>query len=151
MHGNKTKSRQGRKNLSLKTVLVKAKEMSTWRYLISKAWLTLRHPAIRMSRCSFHSVGKGWLINLSLPVNRIVPHYTKDDALLAHERLAAVAARLSWMLGPDDAIQFVSGEDVTPRQFYKQIVTRDGKEIKVSERWTIHEVSSIRASDPPRW
>jgi len=123
--------------------------MSTWRYLLSKAWLTLRHPAIRMTRCSFHSVGKGWLVNLSLPVNKIVPNYTQEDALLAHERLAAVAVRLSWMLGPEDTIQFVSGEDVTPRQFYKQLVTRAGNEIKVSERWTIHEVPSFKAKGPP--
>ena len=87
-----------------------------------------------MSRCSFHSIGKGWLVNLSLPMNRIASNHTKEDALVSHARLEAVAVRLAWMLGPDDAIQFVSGEDVTPRQFYKQWLTRDGRGVKVSER-----------------
>ena len=81
--------------------------MRTWRYILSKFWLTVRHRQIKMSRCSFHSVGKGWLVNLSLPINRIVPNYTKEDATFFHERLQAIAVRLAWMLGPDDAIQFV--------------------------------------------
>jgi len=113
--------------------------MSSWRYIASKIWLAVRHPKIRMSRCSFHSVGKGWLVNLSLPVNRIVANYTREDAVMFHTRLEAVAVRLAWMLGPDDAIQFVSGEDATPRQFYKQWLTRHGGGVKVSERQTIHE------------
>ena len=115
--------------------------MSIWRYIVSKVWLAVRHPRIRMSRCSFHSTGKGWLVNLSLPVNRIVASYTREDAVMFHTRLEAVAVRLAWMLGPDDAIQFVSGEDATPRQFYKQLLTRDGGGVKVSERQTIHEAS----------
>ena len=115
--------------------------MSIWRYIVSYGWLAVRHPKIRMSRCSFHSVGKGWLVNLSLPVNRIVANYTREDADMFHTRLEAVAVRLAWMLGPDDAIQFVSGEDVTPRQFYKQWLTREGRGVKVSERQTIHEAN----------
>ena len=78
-------------------------------------------------------------MNLSLPVNRIVANYTREDAVMFHTRLEAVAVRLAWMLGPDDAIQFVSGEDATPRQFYKQWLTRHGGGVKVSERQTIHE------------
>ncbi len=113
--------------------------MSTWRYLVSKVWLAVRHPRIRMSRCSFHSTGQGWLVNLSLPVNKIIPNYTPADALLFHQRLEAVAVRLAWMLGPGDTIQFVSGEEATPRQFYKQQLTKDASGIKISERRTIHE------------
>ena len=56
-----------------------------------------------------------------------------------HTRLEAIAVRMAWMLGPHDSIQFVSGEDVTPRQFYKQTLTRDDGGVKVSERQTIHE------------
>jgi len=93
-----------------------------------------------MSRCSFHSTGKGWLVNLSLPINKIVPDYTKDDAVVFHERLKAIAVRLAWMLEPDDAIQFVSGEDATPRQFYKQWLKKNGSSIEVSERQTIHDI-----------
>ena len=78
-------------------------------------------------------------MNLSLPVNRIVANYTREDAVRFHARLEAVALRLAWMLGPDDAIQFVSGEDATPRQFYKQWLKKDGAGVKVSERQTIHE------------
>jgi hypothetical protein len=78
-------------------------------------------------------------VNLSFPVNRNVPNYTKEDALISHARLEVVAVRLAWMLGPDDTIQFVTGEDATPRQFYKQWLTRTGRGIKVSERQTIHE------------
>ena len=91
-----------------------------------------------MTRCSFHSTGHGWLVNLSLPINRIIPKYTKEDVLMFHQRLEAVAVRLAWMLGPEDAIQFVTGEDVTPRQFFKQELTRNGSGIRVSERQTIH-------------
>jgi len=76
-------------------------------------------------------------VNLSLPVNRIAARYTREDAVMFHTRLEAVAVRLAWMLGPDDAIQFVSGEDATPRQFYKQWLTRDGGRVKISERQTI--------------
>src|SRR5437764_9000255 len=112
--------------------------MSTSRYIVSKIWLVVRHPKIRMSRCSFHSTGKGWLVNLSLPTNRINASYTKEDAIMFHERLGAVAVRLAWMLDPDDAIQFVSGEDANPRQFYKQWLKKDGTGIKVSEKQTIH-------------
>jgi len=119
--------------------------MSTWRYILSKFWLMVRHREIRMSRCSFHSVGKGWLVNLSLPINRVAPNYTKEDAFLFHERLQAIAMRLAWMLGPDDAIQFVSGEDTTPRQFYKQWLKKNGRQIEMSERRTIHEAQQ-RAS-----
>lgn len=113
--------------------------MSTWRYIVSKVWLAVRHPRIRMSRCSFQSTGKGWLVNLSLPANRIVANCTREDAVMIHTRLETVAVRLAWMLGPDDAIQFVSGEDATPRQFYKQWLTRVGGRTKVSERQTIHD------------
>jgi hypothetical protein len=113
--------------------------MSTWRYIASKVWLAVRHPKIHMSRSSFHSVGKGWLVNLSLPVNRIAATYTREDAVMFHTRLEAVAVRLAWMLGPDDAIQFVSGEDVTPRQFYKQWLKREAGRVTVSERQKIHE------------
>jgi hypothetical protein len=113
--------------------------MSTWKYVVSKVWLTLRYRRIRMSRCSFTSVGKGWLVNLSLPINRLVPNYTKDDALRFHEMVKGVAVRLAWMLGPEDAIQFVSGEDVTPRQFYKQWLRKSGREIEMSALQTIHE------------
>jgi hypothetical protein len=113
--------------------------MSTWKYILSKAWLTLWYRRIRMSRCSFTSVGKGWLVNLSLPINRVVPNYTKEDALKFHEMIKGVAVRLAWMLGPEDAIQIVSGEDATPRQFYKQWLKKNGREIEVSERQTIHE------------
>lgn len=113
--------------------------MSWWRYIASKMWLAVRHPKMRMSRYSFHSVGKGWLVTLSLPVNRIVANYTQEDAVMFHARLEAIAIRLAWMLGPGDAIQFISGEDATPRQFYKQWLTRNGGEVKVSERQTIHE------------
>lgn len=38
--------------------------MSTWRYIVSKAWLAVRHRGIHTSGCSFHSIGKGWLVNL---------------------------------------------------------------------------------------
>jgi hypothetical protein len=113
--------------------------MSAWRYIVSKIWLAVRHPRIRMSRCSFHSTGKGWLVNLSLPVNKIVANYTKENIVMFHERLKTIAMRLAWMLEPEDAIQFVSGEDATPRQFYKQWLTRDGRGVNVSERQTIHE------------
>jgi hypothetical protein len=92
-----------------------------------------------MRRDSFHSIGKGWLVNLSLPVNRIAAHYTREDAVMFHTQLEAVAVHLAWMLGPDDAIQFISGEDETPRQFYKQWLTRGSGGVKVSERQTIHE------------
>ena len=92
-----------------------------------------------MSRCSFHSVGKGWLVNLSLPVNKIAPNYTNEDAVHFHERLQAIAVRLAWMLGPEDAIQFVSGEDKTPRQFYTQWLKKNGRNIEMSERQKIHE------------
>ena len=78
-------------------------------------------------------------MNLSLPVNRIVASYTREDAVRFHTRLEGVAVRLAWMLGPDDAIQFVSGEDTTPRQFYKQWLRRDGGGVSVSERQTLHE------------
>lgn len=113
--------------------------MSTWQYIVSKIWLGVCHPKIRMSRYSLHSAGKGWLVNLSLPVNRFVTNYTKEDAVMLHTQLEVVAIRLAWMLGSDDAIQFVSGEDATPRQFYKQLLTRNSDgEVKVSRRQTIH-------------
>jgi hypothetical protein len=86
-------------------------------------------------------VGKGWLVSLSLPINRIVPNYTKEDAVVFHERLETIAVRLAWMLGPDDAIQFVSGEDTTPRQFYSQWLKRNGSNIDVSERQTIYDAA----------
>jgi hypothetical protein len=114
-------------------------EMSTWRYILSKVWLRVRHRNIRMSRCSFHSVGKGWLVNLSLPINRIAPNYTNEDVLFFHERLQVVALGLAWMLGPADAIQLVSGEDTTPRQFYNPWLKKNGRQIEMSERQTIHE------------
>lgn len=98
-----------------------------------------------MTRCSFHSIGKGWLINLTLRVNQVVPNYTKEDALRLHSHLEAVAVRLAWVLGPDDAIQFISGEDVTPRQFYKQWLKNDGGKIVVSERQKIHEPTATTA------
>jgi hypothetical protein len=66
------------------------------------------------------------------------PDYTKEDAVIFHEQLQAIAVRLAWMLEPGDAIQFVFGEDTTPKQFYKQLLTKDGEEIEVSERQTIH-------------
>ena len=113
--------------------------MRTWKYILSKLWLTVMHRRVKMSRCSFKSVGKGWLVNLSLPINRIAPNYTEEDAILFHERLQAIAMRLAWMLGPDDAIQFVSGEDTTPRQFYRQCLKKNGGEIEMSERHTVHE------------
>jgi hypothetical protein len=113
--------------------------MSTWGYILSKMWLAMRHPRVQMSRCAFHSTGRGWLVNLSLPINRVAPNYTKQDAVIFHERLQAIAVRLAWLLGPDDAIQFVSGEDVTPRQFYKQWLKKNGSRIEMSERQTIHD------------
>jgi len=114
--------------------------MQTWRYLASKAWLAVSHPKIRMSRCSFHSAGHGWLVNLFLPVNRAAAIYTQADVVLFHTQLEAVAVRLSWMLGPHDVIQFISGEDVTPRQFYKQRLMKIGAELKVSHRQAIHPI-----------
>jgi len=113
--------------------------MSTWKYIVSKMWLAVRHRGVRMTRCSFHSVGKGWLVNLSLPVNRIVSSYTREDDIRLHKHLETIAIRLAWMLEPDDAIQFVSGEDATPKQFYKQWLTKDGNGVKVSDRKIIHE------------
>ena len=58
---------------------------------------------------------------------------------MLHPQLEAAAVRLAWMLGPGDAIQFVSGEDTTPKQFYKQWLTKDGGRVKVSEKQTIRE------------
>ena len=122
--------------------------MSTWKYILSKAWLTLRYRRMRMSRCSFTSIGKGWLVNLSLPINRLVPNYTKEDAIKLHEVVKGVALRLAWMLGPEDAIQFVSGEDVTPRQFYKQWLKKNGGKIEISERQTIYEPQQRSCTEP---
>jgi hypothetical protein len=122
--------------------------MNTWQYAVSKAWLAVRHPRVHISRCSFHSIGKGWLINLSLPVNRITPNYSQDDAIMLHTRLEGIAVSLAWMLGPDDAIQFVSGEDATPRQFFKQDLKKEGGKVKVSERQTI--IGSKSSSWPMR-
>ena len=113
--------------------------MSTWRYIVAKIWITICHREIDMARCSFHSTGKGWLVNLSVAINRIDPHYTKEAVVALHARLEAVAVRLAWMIGPDDAIQFVTGEDETPRQFYKQWLKKDDGRIEVSERRLIHE------------
>ena len=73
-------------------------EMSMWKYLLSKLWLTVRHRSVKMSRCSFQSVGKGWLVNLSLPINRIAPNYTKEDAILFHERLQAIGRKTPFSL-----------------------------------------------------
>lgn len=56
--------------------------MSTWRYIVSNIWLSIRHPKIHMTRCSFHSARKGWLVNLYLPVNklfRITPRKTRSS------------------------------------------------------------------------
>jgi hypothetical protein len=102
--------------------------MSTWKYLLSKLWLIVRHGSVKMSRCSFHSVGKGWLVNPSLLINRIAPNYTKEDVILFHARLQTIAVNLAWMLGPEDAIQFVSGDDTTPRQFHKQWLKKNGRQ-----------------------
>jgi hypothetical protein len=53
------------------------------------------------------------------------------------------------MLGPEDAIQFVCGEDTTPRQFYKQWLKKSGREIEMSERQTIHEPQAATPNGGP--
>jgi hypothetical protein len=96
-----------------------------------------RHASVE--RISFHSIGKGWLVTVCIPMNKLMEKYRQDDVDKTHDKLYNMVKTLCWALDNGDGFQVITGELLTPRQYFKQHIYKNNGNLEFTERFTIHK------------
>ena len=98
-----------------------------------------------MDRCSFNSVGEGWLINVVIAVDVCVINrkILQADIDQCHGILYAFVKRIEWILDEGDGFQLITGNKLKLRQYYKQNAIMIGGMIKYSDKTIINSTQQV--------